>query len=144
MFALFGAAIPLRVPDYTIYLEQGVKITRQNLLRSKRHVTGFRRQTRKNIADEWIGFRVGRWMGQIFNFRLLCKKFLQNQQDRYVDCTKAFDRYCKKPNLIRVKESKRKSTWRPPDCGLPWWQQRRPVRQRSLFLQSLSLTSSST
>lgn len=106
------------------------------------------RQTRKNIAIEWTGFRVGCWTGQIFNFRLLCDRFLQNQKDRYVDryvdCTKAFDRYCKKPNLIRVKESKTKSTWRLPDCDLPWWQQRRPVRQRCLFLQSLSLTSSST
>ena len=34
-FTLFGTAIPLRVPDYTIYME-GFKITRQNLLRSKK------------------------------------------------------------------------------------------------------------
>ena len=53
-------------------------------------------QAEKIIAEEHAGFRPGRsTTEQIFNFRILCEKNLQHQQDLYhvfVDFKKAFDR----------------------------------------------------
>ena len=53
-------------------------------------------QAEKIIADEQAGFRAGRsTTEQIFNLRILCKKYLQHQQDLYhvfIDSKKAFDR----------------------------------------------------
>ena len=52
-------------------------------------------QAEKIIAEEQAGFRAGRsTTEQIFNLRILCKKFLQHQQDLYhvfIDFKKAFD-----------------------------------------------------
>ena len=53
---------------------------------------------RKKIIDEkQAGFRAGRsTTEQIFNLRILCKKYLQHQQDLYhvfIDFKKAFDRF---------------------------------------------------
>ena len=75
-------------------------------------------QAEKIIAEEQAGFRVGRGTTeQIFNLRILCKKYLQHQQDLYyvfIDFKKAFDRvwhaalwatmkrYNISTNLIRV------------------------------------------
>ena len=48
------------------------------------------------IVEEQAGFRPGRsTTEQIFNFRVLCEKYLQHQQDLYhifIDFKKAFDR----------------------------------------------------
>ena len=48
------------------------------------------------IAEEQAGFRAGRsTTEQIFNLRILCKKYLQHQRDLYhvfIDFKKAFDR----------------------------------------------------
>ena len=53
-------------------------------------------QAEKIIAEEQAGFRAGRsTTEQIFNLRILCKKYLQHQQDLYhvfIDFKKAFDR----------------------------------------------------
>ena len=53
-------------------------------------------QAEKIIDEEQAGFRVGRCIReQIFNLRILCKKYLQHQQDIYyvfIDFKKAFDR----------------------------------------------------
>ena len=53
-------------------------------------------QAGKIIAEEQTGFRVGRSITeQIFNLRILFKKYLQHQQDIYhisIDFKKAFDR----------------------------------------------------
>ena len=53
-------------------------------------------QAEKIIAEEQKGFRAGRsTTEQIFNLRILCKKYLQHQQDLYhvfIDFKKAFDR----------------------------------------------------
>ena len=53
-------------------------------------------QVEKIIAEEQAGFRAGRsTTEQIFNLRILCKKYLQHQQDLYhvfMDFKKAFDR----------------------------------------------------
>jgi len=53
-------------------------------------------QAEKIIAEEQVGFRVGRsTTEQIFNLRILCKRYLQHQQNLYhvfVDFKKAFDR----------------------------------------------------
>ena len=50
----------------------------------------------KIVAEEQAGFRAGRsTTKQIFNLRILCKKYLQHQQDLYhvfIDFKKAFDR----------------------------------------------------
>ena len=50
----------------------------------------------KIIAEEQAGFRAGRsTTEQIFNLRILCEKYLQNQQNLYhvfIDFKKAFDR----------------------------------------------------
>ena len=52
-------------------------------------------QAEKIIADEQAGFRAGRsTTEQIFNLRILCKKYLQHQQDLhrvFIDFKKAFD-----------------------------------------------------
>ena len=52
-------------------------------------------QTEQIIAEEQAGFRIGRSITeQIFNLRILCKKYLQHQQNLYhvfVDFKKAFD-----------------------------------------------------
>ena len=72
----------------------------------------------KIMAEEQAGFRAGRsTTEQIFNLRILCEKYLQNQQDLYhvfIDFKKAFDRvwhaalratmktYNISTNLIRV------------------------------------------
>ena len=74
-------------------------------------------QVEKIIAEEQAGFRAGRsTTEQIFNIHILCKKYLQRQQDLYhvfIDF-KAFDRvwhaalwatiekYNISTNLIRV------------------------------------------
>ena len=53
-------------------------------------------QAEKIIAEEQAGFRAGRSnTEQIFNLRILCEKYLQQQQDLYhvfIDFKKAFDR----------------------------------------------------
>ena len=53
-------------------------------------------QTEDIIAEEQTGFRAGRsTTEQIFNLRILCKKYLQHQQNLYhvfIDFKKAFDR----------------------------------------------------
>ena len=53
-------------------------------------------QAEKIIAEEQAGLRAGRsTTEQIFNLRILCKKYLQHQQDLYhvfMDFKKAFDR----------------------------------------------------
>ena len=53
-------------------------------------------QAEKIIAEEQAGFRAGRsTTEQIFNLRILCKKYLQHQQDLYhvfIDFKKAFSR----------------------------------------------------
>ena len=53
-------------------------------------------QAEKIIAEEQAGFRAGRSSTeQIFNLRILCEKYLQNQQDLYhvfTDFKMAFDR----------------------------------------------------
>ena len=53
-------------------------------------------QAEKIIAEEQAGFRAGRsTTEQIFNLRILCKKYLQHQQDLYhvfIDFKKTFDR----------------------------------------------------
>ena len=53
-------------------------------------------QAEKIIDEEQAGFRVERCTReQIFNLRILCKKYLQHQQDIYyvfIDFKKAFDR----------------------------------------------------
>ena len=50
----------------------------------------------KIIAEEQAGFMAGRsTIEQIFNLRILCKKYLQHQQDLYhvfIDFKKDFDR----------------------------------------------------
>ena len=50
----------------------------------------------KIIAEEQAGFRTGRNTTEhIFNLRILCEKYLQDQQDLYhvfIDFKKAFDR----------------------------------------------------
>ena len=50
----------------------------------------------KIVAEEQAGFRAGRsTTKQIFNLRILCKKYLQHQQDLYhvfIDFKNAFDR----------------------------------------------------
>ena len=52
-------------------------------------------QVEKIIAEEQAGFRAGRsTTEQIFNLRILCKKYLQHQQDLYhvfIGFKKAFD-----------------------------------------------------
>ena len=57
-----------------------------------------RPQAEKIIAEEQAGFRAGRsTTEQIFNLRILCKKYLQHQQDLYhvfIDFKKAFDSVC--------------------------------------------------
>ena len=54
------------------------------------------REVEKIIAEEHVGFRAGRSSTeQIFNLRILCEKYLQNQQDLYhvfTDFKMAFDR----------------------------------------------------
>ena len=56
----------------------------------------FKPQAEKIIAEEQAGFRAGRsTTEQIFNLRILCKKYLQHQQDLYhvfIDFKKPFDR----------------------------------------------------
>ena len=53
-------------------------------------------QAEKIVAEEQAGFSAGRnTTEQIFNLRILCKKYLQPQQDLYhvfIDFKKAFDR----------------------------------------------------
>ena len=53
-------------------------------------------QAKKIITEEQAGFRAGRsTTEQIFNLRILCEKYLQQQQDFYhvfIDLKKAFDR----------------------------------------------------
>ena len=53
-------------------------------------------QAEEIIAEEQAGFRAGRsTTEQIFNLRILCKEYLQNQQKLYhvfIDFKKAFDR----------------------------------------------------
>ena len=53
-------------------------------------------QAEEIIADEQAGFRAGRsTIEQILNFRILCEKHLQHQQNLYhvfIDFRKAFDR----------------------------------------------------
>ena len=53
-------------------------------------------QAENIIAKEQAGFRAGhRTTEQIFNLRILCKKYLQHQEDLYhvfIDFKKAFDR----------------------------------------------------
>ena len=55
-----------------------------------------RPQAAKIIAEEQAGFRAGRSTTEhIFNLRILCEKYLQQQQDLYhvfIDFKKAFDR----------------------------------------------------
>ena len=55
-------------------------------------------QAEKIIAEEQAGLRAGRsTTEQIFNLRILCKKYLQHQQDLYhvfIGFKKAFDRAC--------------------------------------------------
>ena len=55
-----------------------------------------RPQAEKIIAQEQAGFRAGRSITeQIFNLRILCEKYLQQQQDLchiFIDFKKAFDR----------------------------------------------------
>ena len=50
----------------------------------------------KIIAEEQAGFRAGRsTTEQIFNLRILCEKYLQQQKDLYhvfIDFKKAFDK----------------------------------------------------
>ena len=76
------------------------------------------RGAEKIITEEQAGFRAGTsTTEQIFNLRILCKKFLQHQQDLYhvfIEVKKAFDRvlhaalwatikkYNISTNLIRV------------------------------------------
>ena len=80
--------------------------------------TRLKQQAGKIIAEEQAGFRAGKsTTKQIFNLRILCKKYLQHQQDLYhvfIDFRKAFDRvwragvwatmkkYNISTNLIRV------------------------------------------
>ena len=75
-------------------------------------------QAEKITAEEQAGFRTGRsTTEQIFNLRILCKKYLQHQQDLYhvfIDFKKTFDKvwhaalwatkknYNISTNLIRV------------------------------------------
>ena len=63
-------------------------------------------QAEKIIAEEQAGFRAGRsTTKQIFNSRILSKKYLKHQQDLYhvfIDFKKAFDRVWHAANLIRV------------------------------------------
>ena len=52
-------------------------------------------QAEKIISEEAAGFRARSTTKQIFTLRILCEKYLQHQQDRYlvfVDFKKAFDR----------------------------------------------------
>ena len=59
-------------------------------------------QLEKTIAEEQAGFRAGRSITeQIFNLRILCEKYLQDQQDFYhvfIDFIKSFDRVWQ-PNI---------------------------------------------
>ena len=52
-------------------------------------------QAEKITVEEQAGFRTGRsTTEQIFNLRILCKKYLQHQQDLYhvfIDFKKTFD-----------------------------------------------------
>ena len=54
-------------------------------------------QAEKTIAEEQAGFRAGRsTTEQIFNLQIICKKYLQLQQDLYyvfIDFKKVFDRF---------------------------------------------------
>ena len=54
------------------------------------------REVEKIIAEEQVGFRAGRsTTEQMFNLRILCEKYIQNQQDLYyvfIDFKMAFDR----------------------------------------------------
>ena len=54
-------------------------------------------QAEKIIAEEQAAFSTGRsTTEQIFNLRILCKQYLQQQQDLYrvfIDFKKAFDRF---------------------------------------------------
>ena len=52
-------------------------------------------QAEKIIAEEQADFRAGSTTEQIFNLRILCEKYIQQQQDLYhvfMDFKKAFDR----------------------------------------------------
>ena len=53
-------------------------------------------QAEKIIVEDQAGLRTGRSTTQkIFNLRILCEKYLQQQQDLYhvfIDFKKAFDR----------------------------------------------------
>ena len=53
-------------------------------------------QAEEIIAEEQAGFRTGgSTTEQIFNLRILCEKYLQQQQNLYhvfIDVKKAFDR----------------------------------------------------
>ena len=50
-------------------------------------------QAEEIIAEEQAGFRAGRsTTEQIFNLRILCEKYLQHQQNLFIDFKKAFDR----------------------------------------------------
>ena len=50
-------------------------------------------QAEETIAEEQAGFRAGRsTTEQIFNLKILGKKYLQHQQNLYHDLKKAFDR----------------------------------------------------
>ena len=55
-----------------------------------------KQQAEKIIAEEQAGFRARRSTTEkIFNLRILCEKYLQQQQDHYhvfIDFKKAFDR----------------------------------------------------
>ena len=80
-----------------------------------------KRQAESIIAEEQAGFRAGRsTTQQIFNFRILCEKYLQHQQDLYhtfIDFKKSFYRVWRKAlwstmrlykinaNLIKVIEN---------------------------------------
>ena len=59
-----------------------------------------KRQAESIIAEEQAGFRAGRsTTQQIFNFRILCEKYLQHQQDLYhtfIDFKKSFYRVWRK------------------------------------------------
>ena len=111
---------------------------------------------RKVIAEEQAGFRPGRsTTEQIFNLRILCERYLQDQQDLFnvfVDFKKAFDRawhaalwsttklYKINANLIKVTESlysKASSAVYYNGSGGEWFMTTVGVRQRCLLSPTL-------
>ena len=101
-------------------------------------------QAEEIIAEEQAGFRAGRSITeQIFNRRILCEKYLQNQHNLYhvfIDFKKAFVRGMARSLMGNYEEiqhqcqhhtSRWKSVWQGPECSPVQWQHRRMVQNYS-------------